>query len=99
MRRYGFGRCALLGVAARVQVQHVVGRRDFEVAAVDDRIRDLVTQRLLYVLHPLLVVFDRDADDLGVALREVRGETGHVAELRGADRSEILLVTDSVARE
>jgi len=49
--------------------------------------------RFLDVLGPALVVghaVDAQPDDLAVALRELAFQPGHVAELSGADRREIL---------
>src|SRR5215472_18735128 len=73
--------------------QHVVGLRDLELGIRDHRVADRGALRLLYVLRPLLVIperVDADPDDLAVALLELRRDPGHVAELGGAHRREVL---------
>ena len=73
--------------------QHVVGRRHLEVGIADHRVVDGVTLGFLDVLGPFRVIFDRidaEADDLGVALVELRLQPGHVAQFGGADRGEVL---------
>ncbi|PYQ18784.1 MAG: hypothetical protein DMF79_14145 [Acidobacteria bacterium] len=81
----------------RVGVDHVVELRHVEVGVADDRIVGRRALGLLDVLGPLLVVghgIDAQADHLAVALRELRLELGHVAELGGADRGEVLGVRE-----
>src|SRR5690606_22102867 len=88
---------AALRVAARVRVDHVVRLRDAEIAAVDDRIVDGVTLRLLDVLHPGVVILDGIAaqpDQLRIALVELGLETRHVAQLGRADRGKVLRVRE-----
>jgi hypothetical protein len=56
-----------------------------------------VALRLLDVLDPASMILDRvdaDADDLDAALVELGLDPGHVAELGGADRGEILGVRE-----
>ena len=73
--------------------QHVIGHGDLEFGIADHRVVDGVTLRLLDVLGPLGVIFDwvdAQADDLCVALVELRLQPRHVAELGRADRREVL---------
>src|SRR6185436_4742692 len=64
-----------------------------EVLAADHRIVHRVALGFLDVPCPLAVVAHRivrQADDLGIALVELGLESGHVAQLGGADRGEVL---------
>src|SRR2546427_12512860 len=79
--------------ADRSGVDHVVELRDGEICVADQRIVDGVPLRLLDVLDPGLVIahgIDAESDDLGVPLVELGLETGHVAELSGANGREVL---------
>ena len=63
----------------------------------DDRVVGRLALGLLDVLGPALVLVDRvdrEADDLDVALVELRLDAGHVAELCGADRGEVTRVRE-----
>jgi len=78
-------------------VDHVVELRHVEVGVADDRIVRRRALGLLDVLGPPLVVghrIDAQADDLAVALRELRLELGHVAELGRANGGEVLRVRE-----
>ena len=74
-------------------MDHVVRLRDRQLGVTDDRIVHGVPLGLLDVLGPALVITDRidgQPEDLRVALVELGLESGHVAELGGADRREVL---------
>ena len=82
---------ATIGDGAGALGQHVAGCRHPEFGIADHRVVDGVTLGLLDVARPLRMVLDRidaEADDLGIALVELRLQPGHVAEFRGADRGE-----------
>src|SRR2546428_2040823 len=79
--------------AGRIGVGHVVELRDGEIGVADQRVVDGGPLRLLDVLDPGLVIahgIDAESDDLGVPLVELGLETGHVAELSGANGREVL---------
>src|SRR3546814_7351418 len=84
-RRVVRRRAALGAVAGRGR-QHAVELRDLEVGIADHRIVRRGALGLLDVLDPALVVLDRihaEADELHVALVELRLAPGDVAELGG----------------
>ena len=88
-------RCPALSRCANVFRQHVVGLRHLQLGVSDHGVVDGVTLGLLDVLGPLLVITDgihAEADDLAVALLELRFESGHVAELGRADWRKVLRV-------
>ncbi len=73
--------------------QHVVKLGDLEIMVGDDRVVHLRALRLLDVGEPArmgLARVDAQADELGVALGELRLDLGHVAEFGRADRGEVL---------
>ena len=91
------GRRSVPRVALDIRGEHPVRLRHLEVGVGDDRVVGRVALRLLDVLHPALVVVhrvDREADHLDVAAVELRLDAGHVAELRRADRREVLRVRE-----
>ena len=80
--------------------QHPVQLRNLEVGVANHRVVRRVSLRLLDVLRPLRVFLDRidaEADDFRVALVELGLEPGHVAQLGGADRREVLGVREQHA--
>src|SRR5215471_12102991 len=84
---------AVGGVAGDVGAEHPVRLGDFEVVVADDRVVRARALCLFDVVGPEVVLagrVDREADDLRVALVELGLDLGHVAELGGADRSEVL---------
>jgi hypothetical protein len=87
------GRCAAFAGFARLGREHVIELGDLELGVADHGIVDGVALGLFDVRRPLGVIrngIDAEANDLGVALLEFRGETGHIAQLRGAHGSEVL---------
>ena len=85
--------CAALGGSRLLGRQHVVKLGDLEVAVANDGIVDLRALGLLDVGKPTAMAVDRidaQADELGVAFGELRLDLGHIAELGGADRREVL---------
>jgi hypothetical protein len=78
-------------------MDHVVELGHLQVAIADDRVVGRGALGLLDVLRPPLVVVDRidaQADDLAVALGELRLQPGHVAELGRAHGGEVLRVRE-----
>ena len=91
------GRRALGRIARHRRRQHAVELRHVEIDVADHRIVRREALRLLDVGGPAGVAvdrIDRQADDLDAALVELRLDLGHVAELGGADRREILGVRE-----
>ena len=94
------GRRASLRGAGRARRQHAVELGDGEVRVADHRKVRRDALRLLDVVGPLLMEVDRidtEADDLDAALVELRLDPRHIAELGGADRSEVLGVREQHA--
>ena len=90
------GRAAGRAVAGAGR-QHVVELGDLQLGVADHRVVGRVALGLLDVLDPAVMVVDRvdaDADDLDAALVELGLDPGHVAELGGADRGEVLGVRE-----
>ncbi|MCY1415612.1 hypothetical protein D9M71_311030 [compost metagenome] len=76
-------------------MDHVVELGHHQVVVADHRVVDRVALGFLDVTNPFAVVADRvdgQADHLGIALVELGLELGHVTQLSGADRSEVLRV-------
>ncbi|MCY1350079.1 hypothetical protein D9M69_363020 [compost metagenome] len=76
-------------------MDHVVELGHGEVLVTDHRIVHRTALGFLDIADPLAVVADRvdgKAHHLGVALVELGLEPGHVAQLGGADRGEVLRV-------
>ena len=87
------GRGSAFAAVAGVAWKHVVELRDLQCGVADDGVVDLVAADVLDVLLPLAVAVDgvdREADDLGSALRELVLESGDGTEFGGADGSEVL---------
>jgi hypothetical protein len=81
----------------RVGVDHVVQVGHLALGVADHREVHRGALGLADVALPLQVrldVVDREADDLHVALVELGLDLGHVAELGGADRREVLRVAE-----
>src|SRR6266542_2084371 len=77
--------------------EHPVQFRHLEIRVADHRVVRRVSLRFLYVGRPALMVVDgvdAEADDLHVALVELRLDARHVAELGRAHRREILRVRE-----
>ncbi len=76
-------------------MDHVVELRDSQVRIADQRVVDRMSLGLLDIPHPLLVVADgihAQSDNFGVALVELRLESGQISKLSGANGREILRV-------
>ena len=92
---------AAFGRVAGGRREHVVELRDRQRRIADHRDssgRSPGSPRCPWPSRDVLVDgIDAEADDLDVALVEVRLELGHVAELGGADRGEVLRVREDDA--
>jgi hypothetical protein len=91
---------ASLRLAVDAGGQHPVQLRDRQIRVADERIIGRRALCLLDVLGPLRVILgrvDREADDLHVALVELRLDARHVAELGRAHRREVLRVREEHA--
>src|SRR5450631_60554 len=90
----GRARC---GVARGAGGEHPVELGHVEVGIADDRVAGACALGLLDVVGPQLMLadgVDREPDDLHVAALEVGLYLGHVPELGGADRGEVLRVRE-----
>jgi hypothetical protein len=86
-------RGAALGAARLLGRQHVVELGHREVGVADHRIGGPMALRFLDVVGPAVMSVhrvDAQADQLGVALGELGLDLGHVAQLGGAHRREVL---------
>ena len=83
---------AAFGGCSSVGGQHVIRLGDCKFGIANHGVSDRVALGFLDVGRPLCVVRNRvhaQADDLAVALVELRLQAGHIAQLRGADRGEV----------
>jgi hypothetical protein len=86
------GSTTFAGLAC-IGCEHVIELGDLQLGVADEWVVDLVSADIFDVLLPLAVAVDGvdgEADDLGVALRELLFEACHGAELGGADGREVL---------
>src|SRR5262249_37324049 len=90
-------RRATSGTAGRFLREHAVGLGNLQIGVADHRIVRRMALCLADVVRPARVIadgVDADADDLDTALVELRLDLGHLAELGGAHRREVLGVRE-----